>query len=131
MRRRLSGLWLVINRPPCVSESSSFCLFIKTDGKSWSFRLRRRLAGLAEGGKHVKDLGLVGAANAQNSNGLLVAVDLRCKAIANSVIDQRFAQRGIIRNRDDFSFARKVMISRSGDQHCLLLAALFDFDDRS
>jgi hypothetical protein len=23
-----------------VSESSSFCLFIKTDGKSWSFRLR-------------------------------------------------------------------------------------------
>ena len=22
-----------------VSESSSFCLFIKTDGKSWSFRL--------------------------------------------------------------------------------------------
>ena len=23
-----------------VSESSSFCLFIKTYGKSWSFRLR-------------------------------------------------------------------------------------------
>jgi hypothetical protein len=31
-----------MRRPPsAVSESSSFCLFIKTDGKSWSFRLRR------------------------------------------------------------------------------------------
>jgi hypothetical protein len=28
MRPRLSGLWLVINRPPGVSESSSFCLFL-------------------------------------------------------------------------------------------------------
>jgi hypothetical protein len=39
MKRRLSGPWMVIGY---VSESSSFCLFIKTDGKSWSFRLRGR-----------------------------------------------------------------------------------------
>ena len=57
MRRRLSGLWMVINRPPCdeefdsassrfearmcsgyVSESSSFCLFI-------SLRRSQRWAG--------------------------------------------------------------------------------------
>ena len=128
MRRRLSGLWLVKRQKLELSLTHGL---IKTDGKSWSFRLRRRLGGVAEDRKDVKDLHLVGAPNAQNRHGLLVAVNLRCKVIANSAIDQRFAQRGIIRNRDDFSFARKVMISPSSNQDCLLLAALFDFGNRS
>ena len=40
-----------MRRPPsAVSESSNFCLFIKTDGKSWSFRLRRwRILQLTQG----------------------------------------------------------------------------------
>src|SRR5271165_3600220 len=45
MRRWLSGLWMVINRPPCVSESSSFCLRGvpggSARGKGWSLRLQR------------------------------------------------------------------------------------------
>ena len=44
MRRRLSGLWMVISRPPCVSELQllplHFASCIATDGKGWSLRLQ-------------------------------------------------------------------------------------------
>ena len=39
MRRRLSGLWMVINRPPWASESSSLRLRGVPGGKGWSLRL--------------------------------------------------------------------------------------------
>jgi hypothetical protein len=33
MKRRLSSLWMVINRPPGVNEGSSLCLLARHAGK--------------------------------------------------------------------------------------------------
>ena len=48
MRRRLSGLWMVINRPPCVSESSSFCLRGVPGGSARGQRLEPSLTKICE-----------------------------------------------------------------------------------